>query len=101
MLVVDLQRRVGDAETGVQHPLDRAADAWQSSPSCDEDVGRQRRESARDLPDVQVVDLDDPRLGRDRASDRLGMEPARGRLEKNERRLAQDAPRADDEVDGR
>ena len=101
VLVVDLQRRVGDPEALVQHPLDRAADAVAVVAFVHEHVRGEGGEAARDLPDVQVVHLDDAALGGNRPADLLRVHSARGRLEEDERRLAQHAPGADEKVRGR
>ena len=50
---------------------------------ADEDVRREGREAAGDLPDMQVVDFDDPRLADERAADRIGIEADGGRLEED------------------
>src|SRR3712207_9133236 len=44
---------------------------------CDDDVRGERREAGRDLPEVQVVDLHDAGLGRERVADRVGVDALR------------------------
>ena len=58
--MVDLQRRVVDPEAVVQQPLELAAPGVAVVALGHEHVGGERREARRDLPDVQIVDLDDP-----------------------------------------
>ena len=57
--MVDLQRRVADAEALAQQLLQLAPAAVAVVVGRDDDVRGERREARRDLPDVQVVDLDD------------------------------------------
>ena len=46
-------------------------------------VRRERREAGGHLPDVEVVDLDDPRPRGERVADRLDVEALRRRLEED------------------
>ena len=73
-LVVDLQRRVADPEALAQQRLQLAPAPVAVVVGRDDDVRGERREARRDLPDVQVVDLDDALAAR-RARGR----PRRGR----------------------
>ncbi len=92
--VVDLQRRVVEAEALVQHRLHRAPRRVAVAVGADEHVRGERREAARDLPDVQVVNLDDVRLGDERRADRL-------RVETLGRGLQEDPPGGAHERDAR
>ena len=62
MAVVDLEGRVVDPEALVQLVLELQPDRVAVGVLVDGDVGRERREAGRDLPDVQVVDLVDARV---------------------------------------
>ena len=62
VVVVDLERRVLDLEAVVEHALDLATAFVAVAVGGDEHVGAQRREARRDLPDMEVVHLDDARL---------------------------------------
>ena len=57
--VVDLERRVVQAELVVEDLLDPAADLVAVVVAADHHVRRERDEAAGDLPDVEVVDLVD------------------------------------------
>src|SRR5579862_1517968 len=76
-LVVDLERRVVDMETLVQQVVEAAAQLVAVVAGADDDVGRQRGEARCDLPHVEVVNLDDSRLGGERPADLVGIEPRR------------------------
>ena len=91
MLVVDLQRRVGDREPLPEHVLAGAADPVAVIALPNEHVCGETREPARDLPDVKVVHLDDPRLPSECATYLLRVEAARRRLEQNQHGLPQTA----------
>ena len=54
-----------------------------------EDVGGERRETRRQLPDVEVVDVDDVRVRRERGADHLGVQVGRGRFEEHPARFAE------------
>ena len=93
--VLDLERRVLEPEALAPAAASSSRRrAWQSAPGVDEHVRRERGEAARQRPDVQVVHLDDARLGDDRAPDLLRVDVAGRRLEQDPRRLAQQAERA-------
>jgi multiple sugar transport system ATP-binding protein len=98
--VIDLERRVREAEALGQHALDRTADGVAVLPGLHEHVRGQRREPARHGPDVQVVRLDDVLLANDRAADELRIDVARRTLEEQRGRLAQQ-PRSRDEDERR
>ena len=57
--------------------------------AADDHVGRQRGEARGDLPDVEVVDLDDPRRGGHRVADLVDVHAARRGLQEDPARLAQ------------
>src|SRR5262245_62124637 len=59
-----------------------------------EDVGRESCETARDRPDVEVVDALDPGDGEDGLGNVVRAETARGALHEDRRRLAEHAPGA-------
>ena len=75
----------------LEEPLEVEPDRVAVVPGMDEHVGRQRRETRRELPDVEVVDVDDVRMGGERAADLLGIEVGGGRLEQHASRLAEQA----------
>ena len=81
--MVDLQRHVVDAEALAEHALQAPAHGVAVVARPHEHVRGQRREARRDLPDVEVVDLDDARLARQRRPDRLDVDAARGGLEQD------------------
>ena len=80
MLVIHLQRRVVDPEAVVQELLELAPAAVAVVPRPHQHMRGQRREAGGDLPDVQVVDLDDAGRTRESAADVLGTDPLRGAL---------------------
>src|SRR5919206_4773294 len=69
--VIDLQRRVPDAEAFLDEALQLAPAGMAVVAGSDEDVRGQRGEARRHLPDVQVVHLDDARRRSERAPDVL------------------------------
>jgi hypothetical protein len=81
--VIDLQRRVVDVEARVQHRLHLTARSVAVAVAGDEHVRGERREAARDLPHVQVVNLDHVRLLHERFADRLRVEPLGRRLQED------------------
>src|SRR5579862_6275361 len=76
-LVVDLQRRVPDSEPFRQHALQAAATLVAVVAGPHDDVRRKCDEARGDLPDVQVVHLDDTRLAGERSADLLGVQSSR------------------------
>src|SRR5215210_4174823 len=92
VLVLDLQRGVVDGEALVEQPLELVADAVAVVAGRDQDMGRERREPRGHLPDVEVVDLDDPGVAGQRAADRIRVEVAGRALEQHQAALAQQAP---------
>jgi len=90
--MLDLQRRVFDREPLVDRVLDREPGGVAIVLGADEDVGGQGWKSRRDLPDVEVVDLDYPGDGRHRAPDCVGIDPARGGLEEDPAGLDEQRP---------
>ena len=66
---LDLERRVLDAEALAQQVGQLAAVGLGVAAGADGDVRGQRGHARRDLPDVQVVDLDDVVLGRQGPAD--------------------------------
>ena len=94
--VVDLQRRVLDPEALADEAVELAAAGVAVVARRDEHVGGERREARRDLPDVQVVDLDDAGLRR-RARGRpprSARPPASPRAARAPRRAAAPTPSA-------
>ena len=81
--MIDLKGRVIDAEALAQHRLHVTARGVAVVLTRDQHVGGERGEAARDLPHVQVVDLDDARLGDERAADGFGVESLRRGLEEH------------------
>lgn len=59
--MVDLQRGVFEPELIVQEGFKRAADGVAITGLVDQDVRREGRKVGGDLPDVQVVDLENAR----------------------------------------
>ena len=55
-LVLDLQRRVVDTETSLQHLLEPATDRMAVVALMHEYMRRKRREAAPDLPHMQIVE---------------------------------------------
>src|SRR5437588_10655275 len=90
--VVDLECRVPEAEALVQQLLEATPRAVAIGVGRDEDVGRERGEAARHGPDVEVVHLDDVRVGGERRCDRIGIDAGRGGLEEDAARVAQERP---------
>src|SRR5262249_38094085 len=90
--VIDLERCVVDVEAFGEHPLQFTTDGVAIVALVPEHVGGEGRETARDLPDVQVVDVLDGRVRGEGASDFLGVEAFGGRLEQDTAGVAQQAP---------
>ena len=65
-----------DPEALLEQPLELAAQLVAVVAGAHDDVRRQRREARGDLPDVQVVDLDDARLGGEHVADLVRVQPA-------------------------
>ena len=78
--MIDLQRRVSQAEALAKQRLQLAARRVTVALRGHQHVGRERMEAARDFPDMQIVNLDDLRLSRKRLPDRLRVQSLRGRL---------------------
>ena len=57
--MVNLERRVGEVEAVVEQRFEIAPRRVAVGVGGDQDVGGERREARGDLPDVEVVDLDD------------------------------------------
>src|SRR5579864_9692598 len=76
-LVVDLKRGVTDPEAVGELPLKVAPALVAIGPGAHDDVGREGGKARRDLPHVEVVDLDHVRFGGQRAADLLRIEPGR------------------------
>src|SRR5581483_7756809 len=96
--VVDLQRRVAEAEALLEQPAEPAPGRVAVAVRRDEDVGGKRGEPARHGPDVEIVHLDHLGVGGESARDRVGVDPGRRGLEEDPARLAQQGPaRADHE----
>src|SRR2546423_8666134 len=68
-LVVDLERRVADAEALIEQALELAPAGMTVIPSVDDDMRRQRIEVRGHLPDVQIVHLDHAGMPGQRAAD--------------------------------
>src|SRR5579862_6488643 len=81
--VVDLQRRVRDPPAFGEELREVAPGAVAVAVGLDEDVRGERGEARGDLPDVEVVDLDDSRDGGEGLPDRLRVDAARRRLEEH------------------
>ena len=91
MPLLHLQRAVVDPEGLVQQQRQLAAVRLGVAARADHDVGGERREARRDLPDVQVVHLHHVRRRRERAADLVRVEVARGGLEQHPAGVAQQA----------
>ena len=81
---------MGEAKAVGQGPFEAAAGGVAVGAGLDEDVGGERRETARDRPDVEVMHLDDAALVDERLPDRLGVDVVRCALEEDHGRLAQE-----------
>src|SRR3954447_23073903 len=100
LLVLHLKRRVADLEAFVEDSLEPAAGVVAIAVAAHPDVRRQRWELGGDLPDVEVVDLDDARLPDERAADLVGVESRRCRLHEHAPGRPQEHPgRAEHEGD--
>ena len=89
--MVDLQRRVRDAELAGEHRLEIVAEGVAVLVPVHEHVCRSGRHAGRDPPDVQVVDLDDMGARRHRGADRGRVNPRRGGFEEDPPRRPQQA----------
>ena len=92
--VVDLERRVLDAEALAEHRGELAAARVAVVVGRHQHVRGERDEARGHLPDVQVVDLDDAGSAGHRAADDLRVRAARGRLEQHAAGVAHEAPAA-------
>ena len=81
--MVDLQRRVLDAELVVEQALELAPPPVAVLARPNEHVCGERREPGRDRPHVEVVDLDDARRTRKPATERIDVDAARRRLQED------------------
>ena len=81
--VVDLQGGVVQTEALVQGRLHCPPGGVAVAVGGDQHVRRQRREAARDFPDVKVVDLHHTGLAHQRLTDQLGIDPRRRRLQEH------------------
>ena len=72
-------------------PASSSRARWQSASRLDDHVRGERRELRGDLPDVEVVDLDHPRLLAHPPADPVGVDALRRRLEEDPARVAQQA----------
>src|SRR6516225_11069202 len=79
-VVVDLEGRVAHAEPVLEQPLQRPPVGMAVVSRLHDNVRRQSRKPGGDLPYVQVVNLDDARLGRECSPDLLGIEARWGSL---------------------
>ncbi len=91
--VLNLQRRMGDAEVALEHHRQLVASPVAVGARPHEDVRGQRREPRGDLPHVQVVDLDDVRRASHRVADRVDVDALRRGLEEDPPGVAQQPPR--------
>src|SRR5581483_4053533 len=87
--VVDLERRVGDAEPLAEEPLELAPDAVAVVARMDEHVRREGGEPRSDLPHVEVVHGGDVRVVGERAPDLLDAHPGRRDLEQHAPRVSE------------
>ena len=90
-LVLDLERRVVDAELALDQLGELEPGAVAVGVALDGDVGGEGRELGGDLPDVQVVDLDHARLLGHAPADPLRVDPLRRGLEEDPAGVAQQA----------
>ena len=92
--MVDLERRVLDAELLLENSLELAPPPVAVLSSADEHMGGESREPGRDRPDVEVVHLDDAR-GRGQAlADRTRVDASGRPFQENRGRVPEDRPRA-------
>ena len=91
--VLDLERRVVEARTrrGAARRASRRV-AWQSAPGATITWAESDGKPEVDLPDVQVVHLDDAGPRGHRAADRVGVDALGRGLEEHAARAAQEAP---------
>ena len=87
--MVDLQGRVLDVEAILEKALELEPDRVAVVPGMHEHMGGERREARRQLPDVEVVDVDHVGVRGERAADLLRVEVRRRRLEQHAPRLAE------------
>src|SRR5690348_1932213 len=90
--VIDLQRRVTEPEALSQQLLETSPRAVAVGVGRDEDVRRERGKAARDGPDVDVVHLDDVRVGGERRRDRVGIDAGGRSFEEDAARVADQRP---------
>src|SRR5947209_7924268 len=72
-LMVDLERRVAEPEALAEQALQFTPVSVAIRPGSDDDMSRQRRKSRADLPDVEVMDLDDSLLSGQDMADLVGV----------------------------
>ena len=89
--MLDLERRVVDAELALEQLRQLEPGAVAVGVRLDDDVGGEGRELGGDLPDVQVVDLDDAGLLGHPPADPVGVEALRRGLEEDPAGVAQQA----------
>ena len=80
MVAVDLKSRVGDAEALADQRFEIVEQLMGVGSRLGDDVGGERREAARDRPDMQVVHLLHPGVIRHRLADLVGVTSGRGFL---------------------
>ena len=85
--VLDLERRVLEAEAVTQQRLELAADAVAVASRLDEHVRRERRELGGHLPDVEVVHLNHAGIRGHRRPDLLHRQPGRSDVEQDAARV--------------
>src|SRR5581483_1568857 len=86
--VVDLQGRMAEAEPPVEKLLEAAPRGVAVGIGRDEDVRGERREAAGHGPHVQVVHLDDVRVGGEGLCEHVRVHLGRGRLEEDASRVS-------------
>ena len=72
--VLDLKGRMLDLEAILEQPGQSTPELVTIPVRVDDDVRRERREAGGDLPDVEIVNLDDPALSGERVADLLGVD---------------------------
>src|SRR5947209_12808170 len=90
-VVIDLQRRVVDVEAFFEKILQRASPGMTVIPGVYDDVRRERRKPGGDLPDVEVMNLDDAGLRREGMTDLPRVDSRRRRLHEAAARRHQQA----------